>query len=86
MNIRIDTEAKALYLEVRHDRVARTVEFAPEAFVDVDRRGRLLGIELLNPGELYVQLRRIAKRYAVPDLDNRHIRQTIRTAKELLTF
>ncbi len=83
MNIRIDTEARAIYLEFRHDRVARTVEFAQEAFIDLDNRGRLLGVELLNPGVLDVQLRKIARRYHVPD--NRHIRSELKKARELIS-
>ena len=85
MNIRIDTEAKALYLEFRHDKVDRTVEFAPETFVDLDNRGRLLGVELLNPGTLEVNIRQIAKRYTLPGIDNKNVRQEIRKACELLT-
>lgn len=84
MNIRIDTEARALYVEFRHDKVARTVEFAPETFVDLDTRGRLLGVEVLNPGTLEVQIQRIAKRYTLPGIGNRHVRAELRRAKELL--
>jgi uncharacterized protein YuzE len=82
MNIRIDTEAKAIYLEFRPEKVARTIEFAPETFVDLDSRSRLLGIELLNPGTLDVQLRRIARRYHVPD--NKHIRSELKKAREMI--
>jgi len=39
--------------------VAETKEFAPEVFLDFDYRKRLIGIELLNPGTLY--LKKIAK-------------------------
>ncbi len=84
MNIRIDTEAKALYLEFRHDKVARTIEFAPETFVDVDSRGRLLGVELLNPGTLEVNIRQIARRYTLPGIENKNVREEIRKARELL--
>ena len=84
MNIRIDTEARALYVEFRHDKVARTVEFAPETFVDLDARGRLLGVEVLNPGTLEIQIQRIAKKYTLPGIGNRHVRAELRRAKELL--
>ena len=83
MNIRIDTEVRAVYMEFKSDKVARTVEFAPETFIDLDSRGHLLGIELLNPGTLEVQLRKIGKRFHIPD--NKHLRAKLREARELLS-
>ena len=83
MNIRIDTEARAVYMEFKPDKVARTVEFAPETFVDLDSKGHLLGIELLNPGTLEIQLRKISKRFNIPD--NKHLRVKLREARELLS-
>ena len=82
MNIRIDTEARAIYLEFKHERVNRTVEFAPETFVDLNNRGRLLGIELLNPGTLEISLKKVSKRYHIPD--NKHIRAELKKARELI--
>lgn len=83
MNIRIDTDARAIYLEFRHEKASRTVEFAAETFVDLDSRGRLLGVELLNPGTLELQVRRIAKHYRIPD--NKHFRSDLRKARELIS-
>jgi uncharacterized protein YuzE len=83
MNIRIDTEARAVYMEFKHEKVARTVEFAPETFIDLDTRGRLLGIELLNPGTLEVQLRKIRNRFHIPD--NKHLRSELQKARELIS-
>lgn len=83
MNIRIDTEARAVYVEFKADKVSRTVEFAPETFVDLDGRGHLLGIELLNPGTLEIQLRKIGKHFHIPD--NKRLRSKLREARELLS-
>jgi len=72
MKISFDTLAKAIYIELEKRKVARTIEFAPEVFVDLDYKGELIGIELLNPGTLY--LKKIAKEFHKPDLKKIHPR------------
>ncbi len=67
MIVSYDNLAEAIYINLRPGvRVAKTVEFAPETFVDLDSKGGLIGIEMLNPGRLV--LRRIAKRFHRPEL------------------
>lgn len=66
MLISFDTEAKAVYIELKDSKVAKTREFAPEVFLDFDEADNLLGIELLNPGKL--ELRKIAKKFNIPQL------------------
>ena len=72
MKISFDTLAKAVYIELEKRKVAKTEEFAPEVFLDFDYKGRLIGIELLNPGTLY--LKQIAKKYRKPELTKVHPR------------
>lgn len=43
-----DQEARAIYLTVADGKVDRTKRISDSVFVDVDRRGRTLGIELLR--------------------------------------
>ena len=49
MKISFDPLAKAVYIELEKRKVAKTKEFAPEVFLDLDYKGRLIGIEILNP-------------------------------------
>ena len=70
MKISFDTLAKAVYIELEKRNVARTREFAPEVFLDFDYKGRLIGIELLNPGTLC--LKKIAKAFHKPELAKVH--------------
>lgn len=72
MKIAFDTLAKAVYIELEKRRVVRTREFAPEVFLDFDYKGRLIGVELLNPGTLY--LKKVAKRFRKPELTKVHPR------------
>lgn len=49
IDIRYDPEADAIYIALRaRRRVARTVAATPSANVDVDRKGLVVGIEILN--------------------------------------
>ncbi len=76
MIITFDTVAKAMYVKIVKGKVAKTVEFAPEIFVDLDKNGKLMGIEMLNPGKLSLKkknrpniLPRLANKYHVPELE-----------------
>ena len=70
MKISFDTLAKAVYIELERRKVAKTKEFAPEVFLDLDYKGRLIGVELLNPGTLY--LKKVAKSFHKPELAKVH--------------
>jgi len=77
MTITFDSEAKALYVKVREGKVAKTIEFSPETFVDLDDKGHLIGVEMLNPGNLTIQktrvlapLQKIATKFHQPALNN----------------
>jgi uncharacterized protein YuzE len=50
MNIRYDTQADAayIYLVETPDKVAETKELSDEIFVDYDKAGRPLGIEIIG--------------------------------------
>jgi len=64
--ISFDPLAKAVYIALGKGKAKRTIEFAPEAFIDLDSKGNLMGIELLHPGSLL--LRKIATKYHRPEL------------------
>ena len=72
MKISYDTLVKAIYVELEKKKVAKTKEFAPEVFLDFDYKGELIGVELLNPGTLY--LKKIAKTFHKPELTKVHPR------------
>jgi uncharacterized protein YuzE len=48
MRITYDKQVDALNVRVRTGRVAETLEVAPEMMVDVDKRGRVLSLEILG--------------------------------------
>jgi len=72
MKMSFDTVARAVYIELEKKKVVRTREFAPGVFLDLDYKGNLIGVELLNPGTLY--LKKIAQKFRVPELTKVHPR------------
>jgi uncharacterized protein YuzE len=60
-------EVEAFYFQVTDHKVARTREWAEEILVDVDSRGNLVGVEILNVEDLEA-LHAIAREYDVPEL------------------
>jgi len=72
MKISFDTLARAVYIELEKKKVARTREFAPEVFLDFDYKGKLIGVELLNPGTLV--LKKVARKFRKPELAKVHPR------------
>ena len=67
MIVSYDSLADAIYIKIKPEaKVAKTIEFAPETFVDLSEDGDLIGIEMLNPGQLV--LKRLAKKFHRPEL------------------
>ena len=67
MIISYDSLAQAVYIKISPEaKVARTIEFAPETFIDLAEDGDLVGVEMLNPGQLI--LKRLAKKFHRPEL------------------
>jgi uncharacterized protein YuzE len=66
MLISYDDKAKAMYVALLHDKVAKTVEFSSETFLDLSSSGELIGVEMLQPNRM--DLRKIAKKYRQPEL------------------
>ena len=50
MNINYDKVADAIYMTLRKGKVSKTVEMEDRLIVDVDKKGNILGIELLDEG------------------------------------
>lgn len=73
MIVTYDNVAKAAYIELKIAKVASTIEFAPETLIDLDRRGNLIGVELLHPNQS--ALRKIAKKFKHPELSKVHARK-----------
>lgn len=51
MKITYDKRADALNVSLRSGRVAKTVEVAPEIYVDVDKKGNTLSLEIIGASE-----------------------------------
>lgn len=70
-----DEEARAAYIRVRVGRVHKTFEHAPNVFVDVNAQGNLIGIEVLNPKQISINIvSQIAREYKIPGLKNINLR------------
>jgi uncharacterized protein YuzE len=51
MKINYDKEVDALNVSIRPGIVAKTMEVAPEVLLDVDKKGRILNLEILGARE-----------------------------------
>jgi uncharacterized protein YuzE len=65
---RWDLATGALYLRLAEGQAARTAEISDDVNVDLDGHGRVLGIELLAPGQPWPLLR-IFRDYPVAEAD-----------------
>lgn len=71
MFIEYDSDNQVVYLKMRNGEVARTSEYREEILLDFDKRGRLIGIELLNL-EDSKYLPEIARKFSAPSLEKVH--------------
>ena len=56
----------AVYITLAEGKVHRTVEVSPgECYVDEDRRGKPIGVEMLRPGKVKILVKSVARRYHI---------------------
>lgn len=65
MKIEYDRYAKALYIRLQEKERSRTVEINEKLNLDMDEKGNLIGIEILNPEDYPVDkiLRPVVEEY-----------------------
>ncbi len=68
MQIKIDTNADALYIKLRKGKISQTKDKG-DHFVDYDKKGNLLGFEVLN----FSKKVPIEERRSVSVIDNRRL-------------
>ncbi len=67
--ISYDPKADALYVKMREGKVAKTIEYSEDIFVDLNSHNVLIGIELLSPSEVSTaEVRKIAQKFHTPSL------------------
>lgn len=61
----------AVYIKIHSGTIARTVEIEEDAcYADEDSEGRLLGVEMLAPGQVTILADKIAKHYKTTEIDD----------------
>jgi uncharacterized protein YuzE len=74
VTIEIDGEARALYIRLQDGEIAETIEYPEqqEVFLDLDKQGNLLGIEVLDPSSVDLQsiFKQLAIDYGIDDLSS----------------
>ena len=53
MKIEYDTKADAVYIYLQEKEAAKTIELSEIVKVDLDKEGKLIGIEVLNATQRY---------------------------------
>lgn len=83
MKIEYDREARAAYIELYEDaQVHSTVEITKTVFVDIDRYGLAVGVELLRPAES-VSLARICAKVHVREDKQEELGRALQTVPML---
>ena len=72
MQLTYEPDAKVMYIRLtdRDDyKVAETIEAAEEVLIDLDKKGHVLGVEILNPSRHTFQfIKKLANKYKIPQL------------------
>lgn len=63
IQIEIDPEVEAVYIRLSGNKVAATRPLETDVLVDVDARGRPVGLEFLDTGRIRSGLRKFHKRF-----------------------
>lgn len=59
VSVRYDEEAKALYFQMTKGKVAKTVSLGKDQFLDVDKKGKMIGLEVLLPSKIPTETKKI---------------------------
>ena len=72
MKIEYDNYAKALYIRLQEKGTNRTLEVNENLNIDLDEKGNLIGIEILNPKDYPLEkiLKPIVEEYTEKDAEN----------------
>lgn len=66
-------EVEAIYIKVRNSKIVRSEEVGAhgEAVIDLDGRGQVVGIEMLEPGEFTLrQFKKLGREYDLGEVRN----------------
>lgn len=83
MQISYDETADALYIAIADLIVDRTAEIDQGTLVDIDRSGRLIGIEVIRPARKW-PLDRILQDYDIADEDAQALHALWKEGEEML--
>lgn len=73
ISVEMDKESRhilAVYVKLNAGEVARTVEIEKDAcYADEDSEGRLLGVEMLAPGQVTILAHKVSQHYKSSEID-----------------
>ena len=79
LDVEYDSEADAVYITVKPGKVAKTQRLATSVMIDLDSKGHLLGVEIidasLGSASQRGALRLVSKRFHMPHLQQFHPEQ-----------
>ena len=81
MQIRLDRDVNALYIELQEGKIARTLELAESVYADVDEQGTPLGLEFVNADDFIPFLRERVGDSAIPESVRRVLGASTRPGK-----
>lgn len=59
VSVRYDEEAKALYFHMTKGKVEKTVPIGKDQFLDVGKKGKMIGLEVLLPNKIPPEAKKV---------------------------
>jgi len=59
VSVRYDGEAKSLYFYMAGGKVAKTISLGKDHFLDVDKKGKMVGLEVLLPNKIPTEAKEV---------------------------
>lgn len=51
-SIEYDIDANAFYVRLSDEKIVKTIPHGKDNFIDIDKNGKIVGLEVLNNGEI----------------------------------
>ncbi len=61
-SVSFDQEARALYVKLDNNKIAKTIPLGDDRFIDVDESGKAVGFEILLPKNMSSEITDMIKR------------------------
>jgi len=64
VSLSVDKDSGSMYVKLRKDKIIKTLSLGKDRFIDINEKGKIVGIEVLMPSKLSEEVNEVLSRSA----------------------